>query len=745
MRHRPLCAACLAVFLLLCAAVWAGGEKFLRELQPSPLEACGRDGETIRFAGQVYQREIKDEYQILSLKENSVTSKEHSFQVSGIMVYDEKKIEITIGDRLIVEGQVFLQSEARNPGGFDQKLYDRRRGIYGSVWADKIQVADRGTDHLREGLYRFRQTWRQGLLEAMGEKDGAALSAILLGEKAGMDPEMKELYQDQGIGHILAISGLHISFIGLGAYHILRRGTGSYVAGGAAGICFLGLYVLMIGLSVSVVRAFLMFLFRIGADVTGRHYDGLTALSFSAAFVILWRPLYLYDGGFWLSYGAVLGMLVILPCFADLPFQGFWSSLCVNLVIFPILAWYFFEVPPYSLLLNLLVIPLFSLLLLLGIVGSLTLWFFQPLGEMLLQICRWIFWIYEESCHLTAALPGSRMITGKPEAWQAALYYICLSVSLLFLWKRKKRKEAEKEEKGRKERSGIWTAAAVLLLWCAGTAALLYPSGRDGTLAVTVLDVGQGDGIFIRDPEGGTYLIDGGSSTEDQVGRYRIEPFLKAEGEDRIDYVLITHGDLDHYSGVEELIERREQGIAIGALVLPPERFWEEQLEGLARKAGKEGIPVLVIKPGQELTGGGMRLTCLQPGEDFSGEPGNGASMVLAIQYKAFDLLLTGDVEGEGEEALTQILTESYAETSWDVLKTSHHGSGNSTGKAFLEAVRPACSIISAGINNRYGHPHPDTLKRLTEAGSQIYSTTDSGAIEIRTDGKTLTITGFCG
>ena len=154
------------------------------------------------------------------------------------------------------------------------------------------------------------------------------------GRKGGDGPEMKELYQDQGIGHILAISGLHLSLIGLGAYRVLRRGTGSYLAGGAAGIGFLGLYVVMIGLSVSVVRAFLMFLFRIGADITGRHYDGLTALSFSAAAVLLWRPLSVYDGGFWLSFGAVLGLLLLLPLFQGLPCQGFWSSFCVNLVIF---------------------------------------------------------------------------------------------------------------------------------------------------------------------------------------------------------------------------------------------------------------------------------------------------------------------------------------------------------------------------------------------------------------------------
>ena len=743
MKNRPLCFMSLAVFLILCIQVFAGGGKFLKELKPSPMETWGEEKEIICFAGQIYQRETKEDYQILYLKDNSVRSKGHSFQIPGIIVYDDKKKEIAIGNRLVVEGQVFPQEEARNPGGFDRRLYDRRRGIYGSVWAARIQVTDRDTDYFREGLYQFRQMWRKGLIETMGEKDGTILSAILLGEKAGMDPQVKELYQDQGIGHILAISGLHISFIGLGVYQIFRRGTGSYIGGGAAGIIFLGLYVLMIGLTVSVVRAFLMFLFRIGADMTGRHYDGLTALSFSAAAAVLWKPLYLFDGGFWLSYGAVLGMLVLLPCFERLPAQGFWASLCVNLMIFPILAWYFFEFPPYSLILNLLVIPLFSLLLVLGLAGSLTLFFVPSLGELLLQICRGIFWIYEESCRLMAALPGSRVITGKPEIWQMAVYYLCLSLSLLCLWRRGK-KEKKEESKGKDKTKGQRLAAAVVpILWCIGAGVILFPPGPQGQLSVTVLDVGQGDGIFIRDPKGGTYLIDGGSSTEEQIGKYRIEPFLKAKGESRIDWVLCTHGDLDHYSGAEELIERRDQGITIGALVLPPEELWEEHLKTLAGKAEEAGIPVMVIHPGQKLAGGGMTLTCLHPKEDFAGEPGNEASMVLALRYGDFDLLLTGDVEGTGEEVLTKRLKESYGEISWDVLKVAHHGSGSSTGEVFLEAAPPAYAVISAGADNRYGHPHPDTVDRLKKAGSKVCSTADSGAVEIETDGKTMTITGF--
>lgn len=556
----------------------------------------------------------------------------------------------------------------------------------------------------------------------------------------------------------------------MGVYRLLRKATGSYGAGGAAGIAFLALYVLMIGWSVSVVRAFLMFLFRIGADMTGRHYDSYTALACSAAAVILWRPLYLYDGGFWLSFGAVLGMLAILPLFRGLPAAGLWASLSVNLAIFPILAYYFFTFPPYSLFLNLLVIPLFSILLLLGLVGSLVCFASFPAGALILRGCRAVFWIYEESCRLAGSLPGAQLVTGQPRIWQMAAYYVCLTGAALLLWKIRRDREQQRQRGGAHSRGTVvqdgvcsrgaafpgWRAwAGAILLMTLGIVLMLPAVSRipdAGKLSVTVLDVGQGDGIFIRGPNGGTYLVDGGSSDVKEVGTYRLEPFLKSQGESALDYVFVTHGDADHYSGIAEWIEQAAQdggqgagSIGIGTLVLPVEEVWDENLRQLAQKARKAGISVSVIRPGQRLREGEMGLTCLQPGADFTGEPGNEASLVLALQYGQFDMLLTGDTEGEGEEWLTGILERDYAGTSWEALKAAHHGSKNSTTEEFLGAASPAYTVISAGRDNRYGHPHPETLLRLEEAGSRIESTAGKGAICLKTDGKHLTIRGFCG
>lgn len=737
MKNRPLLCTCLILLAGVVLSVFAGGSALIRQLRPSPLEIRAKQGEVLAITGQAYKIEKREKHQAVYLKNNSILQiqkdQKQSFQESKFILYTDPEIQIHIGNAIRAAGELSFFQNARNPGNFDQKLYYQRQDIHGSAWAKEVEVVDDSIWKIRDWLSEFRSQWKKALIQAMGEKDGNVLSAMLLGEKSEMDPDTKELYQVSGIGHILAISGLHLSFIGIGAYRIFRRMTGSYTAGGIAGILLLVLYVMMIGVTISAVRALVMFLFRVGAEMTGRHYDPPTALAAAAAAVLLWRPLSLYDGGFWLSFGAVFAMIIVLPIFKGLPVQGFWASVSINLTILPVMLFYFFEFPPYSLLLNLFVIPLMSAMLLLGLLGSAAYAAGIPIAVFGLRICKVILWLYEKCCEIGMGIPGARMIAGKPRLWQIAAYYILLAAALVFL-RRLRRKEIKKA-------SGMETTGRIkimpLLALAAGIFILTFRFGEEGRLSVTILDVGQGDGIFIQGPAGGTYLIDGGSSDIKKVGQYRIEPFLKSRGVGKLDYVLISHGDSDHMNGVADLIERRKIGIEIGTLVLPMQEAWDESLCSLADMARQAGIQVAEIGPGQGIQEKEAALFCIQPAKGDEIQPGNEASMVLALSSGEFDMLLSGDVEGKGEELLTERLTKTEQARTWEVLKVAHHGSRNSTSERFLQSVQPAFAIISAGEQNRYGHPHQETLVRLKERGIKIYSTQDKGAVMIDVkDGK---------
>lgn len=325
MKNRPLCSLCLVIAILIGILTAGAGAKFVPELRPSPVEQYGEKDDWLIVRGQVYKKEEKEKYQILYLKKCSVyfqkdqqsqqnqQSQQSFIKESRMLIYDEKKNKIQIGNEVEAEGKLSFFETARNPGNFDQKAYYQRQNIHGKVWSETLKITDHTVKRIQNVLENIRVHCRNILLSEAGEKNGSILSAILLGEKSQMDPEIKKLYQVNGIGHILAISGLHLSVIGIGIYQLLRKLTGSYTIGGIGGIFFFFLYVLMIGVTVSVIRAGIMYLFRVGAEIAGRHYDSVTALSVAAAVVLIWRPLSIYDGAFWLSFFAVFAVVVIMP------------------------------------------------------------------------------------------------------------------------------------------------------------------------------------------------------------------------------------------------------------------------------------------------------------------------------------------------------------------------------------------------------------------------------------------------
>lgn len=743
MRKRPLCYLCLAFLLLKAVLGLVGGAKLEREFRPAPVEKSGLKGEQVLAEGRVYKKEEKEKYQLIYLKNNSIVHSGQQIKESRILIYDEKFTPCKIGNILRVKGELGVFESAANPGNFDQHFYYQKQKIHASLWASSVRAADPKVYAMPEKLYQIRHYWKVILYHAMGEQEGAVLSAVLLGEKGGMDPELKELYQKNGIGHILAISGLHISFLGLGLYHLIRKAGGSFLVSGTAAMGVLGLYVLMIGPGVSSIRALIMLLIRVAADLAGRVYDMATSIAVAAVCIVIVRPLNLYDAGFLLSFGAVAGIAVVQP-YLSLIFhsrgerkgvmkmitEGFCAGISIHLVILPVMMYYFFEFPVWSFLLNLAVIPLMSVLLTLAALGSAVSLLFLPAGVVLFQGCSIILKFYELLCRGTMKIPFGRIVTGKPGVVQLILYYLGLSVILLIgiLVDRKKRAE-EKVAAGKNLRAGI----AFLMLGMSFVC--MTGHGKSGEVTAVVLDVGQGDGIYVRGPEGTKYLFDGGSSDVKSVGTYRIEPFLKSQKTGTLDYVFISHGDADHMNGIEEMLDRQDFGVRIRHIVLPLQKFWDDTLQRIARKAKSQGIEVIQMGKGDRLKEKAMQIECLFPGEEFEGEIGNESSLVFQLSYQKFRMLLTGDVEGKGEE----VLTDSEELSECTVLKVAHHGSKNSTDKEFLSRAKPEYAVISAGRDNRYGHPHKELIERLQDVKCTILQTPLSGAVRIWTDGKEMT------
>ena len=681
-----------------------------KDQKPSLAETLISDEKDVICEGTVYKIENKSQSTAIYLKDAVVSctdqkSKNQIIKEKKILVTIKnnksgKKIRMKIGQKLNVWGTKQSFHPPRNPGNFNQKSYYQKQGIHVGVLtkAEQVEIVLSEKDKnwivsrwnsIRNQLDRLKNYWNWKIVSQMGKTHGAMLSAILLGEKSGLDPEMKKLYQKNGLGHLLAISGLHMSLIGMSVYRLLRRMGNSFLFSGIAGGGILFFYLVMTGPQVSSLRALLMFFIRMGAEITGRDVDQPTSLAVTAAILSIYQPLYLLDAAFLLSFGAILGILLLYPIFEQKTrlkaWEGFKISLAVNGML-------------------------------LGIMLS----------------------FYDKLCELTSALPGSRIVTGQPELWWVLIYYGVL-LFLCFLFHAMKNKTDN-----RRKQAGFSLLVCIVIAGSICGCGILNNDSKN--LQVTVLDVGQGDCIFIRDREGKKMLVDGGSSDLSSVGTYRIEPFLLSQGVRKLEYVFVTHGDADHINGIQELLQNQKQGVEIDALVLPPEEYMDEKLLHLAEIAKENGTRVLTIYAGEKV---GTYLKCIAPlttrkNERIRGkeeemprlEAGNEASVVLELKDGAFQMLLTGDLEGRGEEQLV----ESGALESCPILKAGHHGSKNSGSEEFLQIVKPRLTLISAGIENRYGHPHEETLERLQEIGSEVLSTQECGAITLRSDGRKIKV-----
>ena len=639
-------------------------------------------------------------------------------QIEGVICYLDDGEEPKMGSYVRVQGKLRIYSEATNPGEFDARRYYQILHIQASLQQAKVVKESTSYSIFREKLL-YIKTYLADLIDASyEEKDASIIKAMLLGEKNGLDEETKQLYQLNGIIHILSISGLHISLIGMGFYKMLQKIRCPQAVTVMISIIFMYSYGLMTGMSISALRAIVMFAFRIAAGLFKRTYDMLTAMSLVAVSVLIEQPLYLYHSGFLFSFGAILAIGLFLPVveenlLGETKFEKIMStSLSVSIITLPVYLCFYYEYPLYSLFLNLVIIPGTSLIAADGLISLAAAACYLPLGKYAAFPAHLIFSFYEFCCSITLKLPGSRNILGRPENWQVLLFAAILCVAVFY------------SKKWSKLQFWQWILASLMCI------TMRFQEG----LQITLIDVGQGDGIYIADDMGGHYLIDGGSSDKSDVGTYQILPFLKYEGVNTLDAVFITHMDSDHYNGIHTLIEQTDgSGITIENLILPDvgENSKSEAYREIVQLAAKQGISVQYIHKGESLRHGSLKFTCLHP-EKGAEQETNAASIVLYLEYEAFTALFTGDLEGSGEEAVRKQL-ESYLSDgkSLTLLKVAHHGSKNSTGEVFLETASPYISLISAGKDNSYGHPHEELMKRLARTGCYIYQTKEGGALTV--------------
>lgn len=775
----------LPLLFLYLGAAWAGYDKGRwREREEKTERMLGN---YVEVQGKVAALEEEHGALRITLKGNQVweygnggRTEASPIQLPGLLVTMKtslpmKKLTLRLGQTVRIRGEIQPFSQARNPGEFDSKAYYQAQGLDCRLLGEELVMIDPHQAPVAQRLHLIRE-WGKEILYRYGEEEDAGIfTAAVLGDKRGVSKEIKTLYQKNGIAHLLAISGLHMSFVGIFLYRILRKAGLGYGGAGLAGMVLIFLYGLLTGGGPSVMRAAMMMSTGFLASYLGRTYDLLSSASLALLFLAFQSPLLITQGGFQLSFGAVFAIGWGSPVIADWigkekPLAAAVSaSFAIQVVTMPVLLYHFYQIPLYSIFLNLLVIPLMGGVLCSGF-GTIILGSLSPvMGVFAAGTGHYILALYEFLCRKVAALPGDSLTTGRPGAARMTAYGLLLMVGLVSLTltgknqgkadgeegaetakeegngtKREKKKEKEKKKR-QKQKQGLRGSSylgKLLILFAMYCLCILFfrPDPVHG-LEALFLDVGQGDGILLR-TERYAVLVDGGSSSKKSLGEYTLEPCLKSLGVSVIHYAFISHGDLDHLSGVEYLLDSCDD-IRIENLMLPYHGREDKSLIRMADLAKKRGTKVRYLAGGERIQIGRLGIACLYPNIWDVPENTNEESEVLKMDYGNCHMLFTGDMGEAGEERLLQRPMETRLLGEVNVLKTAHHGSRYSSSQAFLNAIKPRWAVISYGEGNSYGHPHEEVLERLENQKTEVLKTGVSGAVKMWTDGEMVRFTSF--
>jgi len=656
------------------------------------------------------------------------------------------------GDLIEFSARLRTPEPPGNPGQFDYPRYLASQGIWytASAAAPDVVIARRGPPGLARLALAMRDLLAGTIRRQVPGPQGPLVQGLIFGGGQDLPEDVQADFRRAGVYHILAVSGSNVAFVAGGAAAVLRllrvgaRGRAPLVS------LVIALYALMTGLGASVLRASVMALAILLAKMMGERSDALTGLGVAGMAQLVANPLALYDAGFQLSFAATAGILLfyrpmehwltgllrrwppgVLPTLA--------ATLAAQAGVAPVSLWHFSGVSVISLAANLMVVPVAGFLVTYGTVASLAgvVW---PAAGLVLQR---VTWLAATGLMLVAdwasRVPGGFLWLGRPSPVLIAAFYL----SMWWLWR----------PSGGTPVSWRWWLA--LSLFVSGTLVLgTAAGGGPGVLRVTVLDVGEGDSIVIAPPGGPWLLLDGGTGGGNgpgdtgggmagasiDRGKTVVVPFLHFHGVSRLGDIIVSHGHEDHAGGLRSaLAEVSVRAVWTGGAQSPatPGPCWTPALAALQKEATHRHVPFLHPEEGLTLhTGwaGRVLITFLHTTagcEDAADV--NDTSLVVKVSYGRVSFLLTGDLGIKGEQELLQ----GSEDISATVLKVGHHGSTSSTSAEFLAAVTPEVAVISVG-QNLYGHPAAAVLRRLRDAGVQVWRTDEAGALTIATDGRRL-------
>lgn len=637
----------------------------------------------------------------------------------------EKGLPLT--GRVWCQGELLPLNTLRNPGGFDGERWNYLQGLGGRLRKARVEVVNTEAS-LSDRLAVINLHLRERILSVASGEAGALLCGMLLGGSTGLSDEVREAFADNGLAHLLSVSGTHFAL--LAGFLLLLLRPLPTKARKACVFLLLCVYAVLCSMKPPIMRALCMSVVLLFGGSGGARGNLLCLV---ALVLLCFSPAWLLDVGFQLSFGAVAGLIWFYPklknCFCNyLPVvfgEAMALTLAAQLAIVPLLVHYFHQLPLISLVSNILLMPVLELATLLTMLGvaldfvlpvlevtniltmlGISLDFVVPVGERFIVISAWLVEQVLVQAEFLASLPFSTLVVGSLPLWCAVFYYfgLCLWADvpcLQFLCNR--------------ERRVMLALSMVVLL---GT--LIWKQFAPVPFTAYFLDVGQGDCTVVVTPTRKVIVIDTGGLKNFNTGSRVLVPFLRSLGKSKVDVLLLSHGDFDHAGGAGALARNME----IEHIILPATGDLSESEEALLRNVNERTVERASVGREYGFDDVVLKILDVPCSGNISVTGGNKASTVASVKFGKHSLLFTGDINSGRDRYLRSV-------GECDVLKVAHHGSKYSSSLKFLQEVKPKLAVISVGGGNSYGHPHQETLQRLASVGSKVLRTDELGAIKL--------------
>lgn len=598
-----------------------------------------------------------------------------------------------------------------NPGNISMEKYNWVHGLGGMISRAQMQVISEEPRWL--DYFALLNLELRGIAERNAGDKAAILNGMVLGESKGLSTEARESFNANGISHLLSVSGTHlillVSFLRL-LLSSLGRSKSNYII-----LIFLIGYACLCGLKPPVLRALSMSAVLMWGDEKTANRNRIFCVLVMS--FLLYKPVWILDLGFQLSFGAAAGLLWLLPTlkqklkdyldFAPWLVEGVAVTLTVQLATLPIIIGNFYTISLISILSNILLVPILELSTILTIIGMIINYLCEPMSCIIIKAAAWLIEQVMLQATWLKMVPLGLIVIGKLPIFCAFIYYVLLLVWLdlpivLLLTKL--------------QRKFCIVGCCFFILGC-----YLWRNWLPVPTTIYFLDVGQGDAAVVVSPQHKVAIIDTGGLSNFDTGAQILTPFLHSLGKSSAEVFIPSHGDKDHIGGSPGLA----RNIKIGTIILPNELIDEETVQlydNLLQYA--QDSQIRFAKNDVEFDLGGAKLKLIEIPEKKI--KGNDASTLVELKdiVTGYRTLFTGDMSRKREINLHNL-------KQYDVFKVGHHGSKSSTSEFFIEKISPRLAIISCGYKNMYGHPHKSVLERLDKSGIAIARTDLQGCIKV--------------